>query len=524
MTPQNNIILIILDGWGLSNKKEGNPTLLARTPNFDYYWKHYPKTKLFCHGKYVGLPDNQDGNSEAGHMNLGAGRVVLQDAVYILNSIKDGTFFKNTALIEAVKHVKKNKSKMHLMGLLSGVESPHAYPDHIYGLFELMKRNNIKPVYLHLFTDGRDSSPHSAVKLLRDLKKHFKNGEIVATICGRFYAMDRKKEWANIERVYNLLTLGEGIKSKSSEEAITRAYDQGLTDEFILPSVIMDNGERPRATIDNGDSIIFFNLRSDRTRELTKTFVQEGFEEMNEGVFKRKKIVENIKFVAMTDFGPDLPNILTAYPSRDVINSLPFVLRGYSQLYISEAEKYAHVTFFFNGGWEGPVAGEERIMIPSPPVEHYDEIPEMSSEKVTEILIDKIKSKKYNFICVNYANPDMIGHTGNLDAGIRCCEIIDNLLGRVVKESLENNFTCLISSDHGNIEEMKIQGSKEVDTKHSKNQVPLILVSKNKQIINLKLKQKGCLGDVAPTILELMNIKKPREMTRKSLIIEKKQK
>lgn len=513
----NNVILIILDGWGLSDQKEGNAIYLAKTPNMDNYWKKFPHTKLFCHGKYVGLPNNQDGNSEAGHINLGAGRIVPQDAVYISNSIKDGTFFKNTAFVEAIKHVKKHKSKMHLMGLLSGEESAHSYPDHIYGLLELMKKESVRPVFLHLFTDGRDSSPHGAVKLLRNLKKQFKNGEVVATICGRSYAMDRKKNWENIERTYNMLTLGEGVVAESSEDAITKAYNQGLTDEFILPSVIMADG-KPRATIDDNDSVIFFNLRSDRARELTKAFVQEGFEEMNPGSFKRKKTPQNIRFVAMTDFGPDLPGIFTAYPSRDVVNSLPFVIDGLPQLYLAEAEKYAHVTFFFNGGWEGPVAGEERIKIPSPEVSHYDDVPEMSAPEVTKVLKEKVESQKYNFICVNYANPDMIGHTGNLNAGIKCCEVLDKLVGQLVEESLKNNFICIITADHGNIEEMLNIETKEIDTKHSKNQVPFILISSKKKNKNVKLREGGVLGDVAPTILDLMGIKKPKEMTRKSLI------
>lgn len=513
---QKNVILIILDGWGLSDKKKGNAIAQAKTPNFDYYWKNYPHTKLCAHGRYVGLPDNQDGNSEAGHMNIGAGRIVLQDAVYISNSIKDGTFFKNPAFRQAIFHLRKYNSKLHLIGLLSGEESPHSCPDHLYGLLELAKREKIKPVILHLFTDGRDSSPHGSIKLLRSLKKNFQNGEIIANIVGRFYAMDRKKNWSNIEKTYNLLTLGDGIRAENVEDAITKSYNRGLTDEFISPSVIVKNG-RPIATVDDNDAIVFFNLRSDRARELTKAFVQEDFNNLNPGAFKRKKIPKNIRFVAMTDFGPDLPRVLTAFPSRDVVNSLPFVLGQKKQLYIAEAEKYAHVTFFFNGGWKGPVAGEERLMIPSPKVEHYDEIPEMNAIKVTETLKEKIKNGNYNFICVNYANPDMIAHTGNLMAGIKCCEILDKILKELIRESLNNNFSCIITADHGNIEEMVNIETEEIDTKHSKNKVPFILINKEKSYNNLKLKE-GVLGDIAPTILDLMKIQKPKEMTRESLI------
>lgn len=513
---ENNVVLIILDGWGISSQKRGNAVYLAKTPNIDKLWSEYPSTKIFAHGKYVGLPDEQEGNSEAGHMNLGAGRIVIQDSVFISNSIKDGTFFKNPAFKEAISHVKKNNSTLHIIGLLSGKESPHMSPDHLYALLELAKRENIVPV-LHLFTDGRDSSQHGAIKYIKELKKNFKNGEKIATICGRAFAMDRKKKWENIERAYNAMVLGEGEKAESVEEAIVRAYNRGVTDEFIEPTVILEN-KKPISTIKDNDSIIFFNLRSDRARELTKAFVQKKFNELNLGSFKRKKILKNIKFVAMTDFGPELEGVLTAYPSRDVVNSLPSVIDGCPQLYMAEAEKYAHVTFFFNGGYPSEVAGEKRIRIPSLNTDHYDEAPEMKAGEITRILKDKINSKKFNFICVNYANPDMIGHTGNLEAGIKCCEFIDKCVGEVVEVGLKNNYTLIITADHGNIEEMINLETGEIDTKHSKNPVPFILVSNNQRYKKVKLKENGVLGDVAPTVLQIMEIKKPKEMTRKGLI------
>lgn len=515
-----NVILIILDGWGMSKEKRGNAILQANTPNFDYYWNHFPKTQLCAYGKCVGLPDAQDGNSEAGHINLGAGRIILQDSVYISQSIKDGTFFKNTAFLEAIKHLKKYNSKLHLMGLLSGRETPHMSPEHLYALLDLAKKEGVQKIILHLFTDGRDSSQHGAPKFLKTLREHFKDHQTffeVGSVIGRAFAMDRKKDWQNIEKTYNLLVLGEGEKVESAEEAISRAYNKGLTDEFIPPSVVVKNG-KPIGVIDDNDAIIFFNLRSDRARELTKAFVQPNFEDYNHGTFKRKKNLKNIKFVAMTDFGPDLPNILTAFPSRDVKNSLPFVLKDYSQLYIAEAEKYAHVTYFFNGGYADPVAGEERIKIPSPSILHYDQKPEMSAPELTKIIIEKLNSKKYNFICVNFANPDMIGHTGNFEAGIKCCKIVDKLLGEVIKTALKNNFTSVITADHGNIEEMINLKTGEIDTKHSKNPVPFILVNstfKKKKII---LKKKGVLANVAPTVLKLMNIQKPKEMQKESLL------
>ncbi len=513
-----NIILIILDGWGLSKQKKGNAILLAKTPHFDYYWSHYPKTTLCAHGECVGLPNNQDGNSEAGHLNIGAGRVVIQDAVYISESIRDGTFFKNTAFLEGIKHLKKYNTKLHLMGLLSGKESPHMVPEHLYALLELARRKEVKEVVLHLFTDGRDSSPHGAIKFLKRLKEHLRDFPSVqiGSIVGRCYAMDRKKKWSNIKKVYDLLTLGKGERARSAEEAISRAYNRGLTDEFVLPTVIVKEGEKPK-TIDDNDVVIFFNLRSDRARELTKAFVQPEFEKKNKGAFRRKKIPKNIRFVAMTDFGPDLFHVLTAYPSRDVVNSLPFALKDLSQLYIAETEKYAHVTFFFNGGYDHPVAGEERIRVPSPNIDHYDQKPEMSIFEVTKILKEKINSKRYNFICVNFANPDMIGHTGNLKAGIKCCEVVDKCTGEVVKEGLKNNFSLIITADHGNIEEMINLKTGEVDTKHSKNPVPFILIDPDLRRKKIKLK-KGKLANIAPTILKLMDIKKPKEMTERSLI------
>jgi 2,3-bisphosphoglycerate-independent phosphoglycerate mutase len=329
--------------------------------------------------------------------------------------------------------------------------------------------------------------------------------------------MDRKKNWQNIEKTYNLLTLGEGEKVESAEEAISRAYNKGLTDEFIPPSIVVKNG-KPVGIVDDNDIVMFFNLRSDRARELTKAFVQPDFEEYNHGTFKRKKIPKNIRFVAMTDFGPDLPNILTAFPSRDVKNSLPFALKDFSQLYIAEAEKYAHVTYFFNGGYADLVAEEERIRVPSPDTLHYNQVPEMSAPEVTKIVIEKLNSKKYNFICLNFANPDMIGHTGDFEAGIKCCEVIDKFTGEVVTAALKNNFTAIITADHGNIEEMINLKTNEVDTKHSKNPVPFILVNPNFKNKKMKLKKGGLLGNVAPTVLKLMEIQKPKEMKEQSLI------
>jgi len=514
-----NVILIILDGWGLSRKRKGNAIFWAKTPNFDYFWKNFPKTKLLAHGKWVGLPSQQEGNSEAGHLNLGTGRIILQDAVDISKSINDGTFFKNPAFKIALGEVKKYKSRLHLMGLLSNHSTSHSIPEHLYALLKLAKKEKIEKVILHLFTDGRDSSPHGAIEFLRKLRRHLKNHRLfyqIGSLVGRYYAMDRRKYWENTEKTYNLLTLGEGEKAQSPEEAIVKAYNRNLTDEHVPPTIIETKDSTP--IILEKDSVIFFNLRSDRARQITKTFVQDDFEKRNSESFKRKKILKNIKFVALTDFGPDLPHILTAYPSKIVVNSLPFLFKNFSQVYIAEAEKYAHVTYFFNGGYADPISGEERIKIPSLNIAHYEEKPEMSIFEVTKV-VKKYLSKKYNFICINFANPDIIGHTGNFEAGIKCCAIVDRCLGEIVGTALKNDFSALVVGDHGNIEEMINLKTGEVNTKHSKNPVPFILIPSaklKKRFKKIRLK-KGILANVAPTILKIMEIPKPKEMTKTSL-------
>jgi 2,3-bisphosphoglycerate-independent phosphoglycerate mutase len=506
-------VLIILDGWGLAKKNKGNAIALAKTPNFDKYWRDYPHAKILTYGPNAGLPDMQEGNSEAGHENLGAGRVVKQDSVYINDSIIDGTFFKNTAFLEAIKHLKKYKTRMHLMGLLSNEVSAHAYPDHIYALLELAKRYKIDQIFLHLFTDGRDSSQHAAIEYLKKLANKFKNGEKVASLTGRAYAMDRKKDWHKIKKVYEAIVLGRGEKSSSPSEAILRAYNRGDTDEFVEPTVIMEN-KKPVALISDNDIVFFFNLRSDRARELTKALVQADFETKNSRSFKRVKPPKNIRFVAMTDFGPDLPHVLTAFPRLDIDDSLPIVLKDLRQLYVAEDEKYAHVTYFFNGGYADSIAGEKRIRVPSPDVKSYDEKPAMSAYEVADKVIKNIVEEKFDFITVNFANPDMIGHTGNLEAGIKACEIIDELLGNIVTEVRKKKGNVVITADHGNIEEMINLETNEISTTHTKNPVPLIVISDK----SVKLSAQGNLSNVAPTLLDLMNIKKPQAMTGKSLI------
>ncbi|MEK7097555.1 MAG: 2,3-bisphosphoglycerate-independent phosphoglycerate mutase, partial [Patescibacteria group bacterium] len=356
----NNLpmILVILDGWGISEPNKGNAVTLAKTPVLDSLIKEYPNTRLHAAGKYVGLPDGQPGNSEAGHMNIGAGRIVEQDMVKISKGINNGTFFKNAAFLEAIRHSKANKTKLHIMGMLPAGTSPHSDPDHILALIVLARTHGLKDVYLHLFTDGRDSPKYASLKMVNLIEQNLKD-ERIATVMGRFYAMDRTKKWERTEKAYNAMVMGNGKSAKSAHEAITEGYNRGETDEFIEPYVITENG-KPIAKIGDGDSIIFFNLRSDRARQLTKVFVQDDFNEKNPGSFRRKKVLKNVRFVAMTDFGPDLDSILSAFPSVDLKDTLPMQLSHLRQLYIAETEKYAHVTYFFNGGYTGAIAGEKQ--------------------------------------------------------------------------------------------------------------------------------------------------------------------
>jgi len=510
-------VLVILDGWGIAPPRPGNAVALAKTPTMAALWNEFPHTTLAAHGRMVGLPGYQEGNSEAGHMNLSAGWVVKQDALYINESIRDGTFFKNTAFIEALKHAKKYNTKVHIIGLLSNGESAHSYPDHLYALLELAHGQGMEKIFLHLFTDGRDSARFAAIKLLPKLKMHFHGNEKVASIMGRFYAMDRIKNWPRIEAAYNAMVLGEGIIAESEEAAISSAYNRGETDEFITPTVIVRD-HKPIATIDDNDVIIFFNLRSDRAREITKTFIQKDFTGKNRSSFKRKKVAQNIRFAAMTDFGPDLPHIMTAFPGRSILSALPAVLRDKKQIYIAEAEKYAHVTYFFNGGNADPIYGEDRIRVPSPPIAHYDMKPEMNAENVTYEVRRCIDSGQYHFIAVNFCNPDMIGHTGNLEAGKKAVSAVDACVGKIVRGVFKREGIAVVTADHGNIEEMINARTSEIDTEHSINPVPFIVVGPGFKNRKRKKLRKGALADVAPTILDLMGIMRPREMTRRSLL------
>lgn len=510
-------VLVVIDGLGIADNQPDNPVEMAHTPNFNLFREKYYHTSLAASGEDVGLMPNQDGNSEAGHMNIGAGRVVGQDVSIINHSIDDGTFFKNSAFISAISHVQKNNSNLHLMGLLSDKHSGHVNPKHLEALLELIRQQNLtSEVYLHLFTDGRDTPKHAGLGFLRNLEEILQPHERIVTIMGRVL-LDRKKDWPKTKKAYEALTMGVGKLVAKPEKAIKEAYANGETDEFISPTIISISNDSSYGRIKDNDAIIFYNLRSDRARQLTKPFVQKEFENKNQNSFKREKIIKNLVFVAMTDFGPDLDHVLTAYPSANIDGTLPYALRNLKQLYIAEGEKYAHITYFFNGGHDRPVAGEDRVFVPSPNVDSYDQTPEMSANKITEIVIENIKNNQYDFYAINYANPDMIGHTGNLGAAIKAIECIDKNLGLLMNEIMSRDGVLFITADHGNVEEIINVQTGEIDTEHSNNPVPFYIITNKKLYTTHKL-PKGRLADVAPTVLAVMNIPKTREMTGNNLL------
>lgn len=507
------VVLIIIDGWGRAPHQQKNPIELARTPVMTKLWNEYPHTILEASGSAVGLLPNQDGNSEAGHMNIGAGRIAEQDVLKITKSINKGTFYKNAAFEQAVRHTKHHNSNLHLLGLLSDEHSGHSNPEHLKALLELFRKEKISNVYLHLFTDGRDTPKYSALGFVNKLEQFLKPNEKIVSLIGRLY-LDRKKNWERTKLAYDTLIFGSDKKFSTAEEAVRDAYKNGESDEFLKPRVIVDKNNNSFRIAD-GDSIVFFNLRSDRARQLSKPFVQSQFNKQNSGSFRRSKVLKDLLFVAMTDFGPDLENILTAYPSEDLDATLPMALSKVRQLYIAESEKFAHMTYFLNGGHTHSVGGEFRINIPSPAVDSYDQKPEMSAHKITDKVLQSLKQNKFDFIGINFANADMVGHTGNLEACIKAVQTIDECIGKISKEILRRDGMLFITADHGNVEEVINAETGDIDTEHSSNPVPFIIVS-NKNF-GLKKLPKGVLGHVAPTILDLMNIPKPYQMIYNSL-------
>ncbi len=503
-------VLLILDGYGERKEKEGNAIALAKTPVMDRLKKEFPYVEGQASGLFVGLPDGQMGNSEVGHMNMGAGRIVYQELTRITKSIQDGDFFENKALKAAVEHCKKEDSALHFMGLVSS-GGVHSHIEHIYGLLELAKRAGLKKVYLHAFLDGRDTPPDSGKSFLLAVEKKMQElgvGEI-ATISGRYYAMDRDKNYDRVEKAYRAMVDGTGEKASSVEEAIDDSYAKKVYDEFVLPTVIEKDGAVH--TVSDGDAMIFFNFRPDRAREICHAFCDDDFSFFERGARK------NIFFVCFTDYDPTIPNKHVAFEKEEIHNTLGEVVSnlGKNQLRIAETEKYAHVTFFFNGGKEEPYENEDRILVPSPKeVPTYDLKPEMSCYTVTEKLTEAIRSGKYDLVVANFANPDMVGHTGVLPAAIKAIEVVDECMGKVVDavESMHGNLFIL--ADHGNADIMIDEKTGEPYTAHTTNPVPFILVSEEKH----KLREGGCLADVAPTLLELMGIPQPKEMTGKSLL------
>lgn len=511
-------VFLILDGYGLAPKdQDGNAIRPDTAPNMFSYLNTYPHTTLSTTGKDVGLFPGQKGNSEAGHLTIGAGRVVKQDLVLISDAIKDGTFFKNEAFKQALFHAKKYGTKLHVFSLLTDGNSAHAYPEHLYAVLDLARQEGIKEVCIHLFTDGRDSPPHAASTYLQLLREHLSEGQEVVSIMGRFWGMDRAKHWERTEAAYHTIVCGEATyHAHSAEEAISQAYNRNETDEYISPTVIQGEDEKPLGTVNDNDVIIFVNARSDRARQLTKAFVQEEFQAHNPGAFERRHRPQNIRFVAMTDFGPDLPGILTAFPSPDVDNALAKAIgESYKQLFISEMEKYAHVTYFLNGGYAKPINGEDREIIASNGVKNYQDKPEMNSREMTQKIISYLQAGTYDFICANYPNADMVGHTGNFAAAEKAIACIDEEISQIADAVLALDGQLIITADHGNAEQMKNLETNEIMTEHTTNPVPFVVIRHN---FDASLRAGGTLADVAPTLLELLGLPVPDAMTGKSLI------
>ena len=506
-------VLMILDGYGLNEKEQGNAVAEAKTPVMDRLMAEYPFVKGNASGLAVGLPDGQMGNSEVGHLNMGAGRIVYQELTRITKEIEDGVFFENEALLKAVGNAKANDSALHMFGLVSdgGV---HSHNTHIYGLLELAKRHGLKKVYVHCFLDGRDTPPTSGkdyVQELTDKMQELGVGE-VASVMGRYYAMDRDNRWDRVELAYKALTRGEGETAADGVSAIAVSYEKGVNDEFVVPAVVMKDG-KPLATIQDGDSVIFFNFRPDRAREITRAFCDDEFT----GFPREKKL--DLTYVCFTEYDVTIPNKLVAFHKVELHNTFGEYLaaHGKKQARIAETEKYAHVTFFFNGGVEEPNEGEDRILVKSPKVATYDLQPEMSAYGVCDKLVEAIKSDKYDVIIINFANPDMVGHTGIEEAAIKAVEAVDECVGRAVEALKEVDGQMFICADHGNAEQLVDYNTGAPFTAHTTNPVPFLLVNADPAY---KLREGGCLADIIPTLIELMGMEQPKEMTGKSLLVK----
>ncbi|HPU64019.1 MAG TPA: 2,3-bisphosphoglycerate-independent phosphoglycerate mutase [Mobilitalea sp.] len=508
-------VLLVLDGYGLNEKTEGNAIAQAKTPVMDRLMNEYPFVKGNASGMAVGLPEGQMGNSEVGHINIGAGRIVYQELTRITKEIQDGTFFENPALMAAVENCKKNNSDLHLYGLLSdgGV---HSHNTHLYGLLELAKRNGLKNVYVHAFLDGRDTPPASGKGYIEELLEQMRIIGVgkIATVMGRYYAMDRDNRWDRIEKAYRAMVYGEGETAENPVVAVQDSYNKEIYDEFVIPTVVLENG-KPVATIKDNDSIIFYNFRPDRAREITRVFCEEDFTAFNRG---EKRL--NVTYVCFSEYDITIPNKLVAFHKISIDNTFGQFLAQHNmtQLRLAETEKYAHVTFFFNAGVEVPNEGEDRILVNSPKVATYDLKPEMSVYEVTDHLVEAIKSGKYDVIVANFANPDMVGHTGILEAAIKAIEAVDECVGKVVDALLSVDGVMFVCADHGNAEQLIDYNTNEPFTAHTTNPVPFILVNYDK---DYTLAEGGCLADIVPTLIEIMGMEKPEEMTGRSLLIKK---
>ncbi|MGI6011425.1 MAG: 2,3-bisphosphoglycerate-independent phosphoglycerate mutase [Ruminococcus sp.] len=506
-------VLMILDGYGLNDSCDGNAVCQAKTPVMDQLMSQCPFVKGNASGLAVGLPDGQMGNSEVGHLNMGAGRIVYQELTRITKEIEDGDFFKNEALLAAVNNAKKNDSAIHFMGLLSdgGV---HSHITHLYGLLELAKREGLSKVYVHCFLDGRDTPPASGKGYIEQLEAKMKELGVgrIGVVSGRYYAMDRDNRWDRVEKAYHALTKGEGVQGTDAASMVQQSYDEGTTDEFVLPTVILKDGQP--ACIEDGDSVVFFNFRPDRAREITRAFCDDEFS----GFAREKRL--DLTYVCFTDYDDTIQNKLVAFHKVSIKNTFGEFLaaNGLKQARIAETEKYAHVTFFFNGGIEEPNEGEERILVKSPKVPTYDLKPEMSAYEVCDRLVEAITSEKYDVIIINFANPDMVGHTGVEAAAIQAVEAVDVCVGRAVDAIKKVDGQMFICADHGNAEQLVDDKTGEPFTAHTVNPVPFILVNADPA---LTLREGGCLADIAPTLIELMGLKQPEEMTGKSLLIQK---
>ena len=508
------LVLMILDGFGYSESDYGNAVRAAKMPNLDRIKAECPMTIIGASGMDVGLPEGQMGNSEVGHTNIGAGRIVYQPLTRITKAVRDGEFFKNPALVSAMENAKERGSALHLMGLLSdgGV---HSHIEHLFALIDMAKGYGLEKVYIHCFMDGRDVPPTSGIDFVKELEAEIKKvgaGKI-ATVSGRYYAMDRDNRWERVVKAYEALTLGNGVKANSAEEAVENSYKNEVTDEFIVPANIYENG-KPVGLVEKGDSVIFFNFRPDRAREITRAFTEEEF-----GGFERKTGYLGLNYVGFTKYDETFHHVAIAFKKQELHNTLGKYLsdKGYTQLRIAETEKYAHVTFFFNGGVEAPEKNEYRDLIPSPKVATYDLQPEMSAYLVTDKVLEEIASDKFDVIILNYANCDMVGHTGVLDAAVKAVKTVEDCIGKITDAVLKKGGSCIVTADHGNADKM-IDTDGEPFTAHTTNRVPVILVSE--QYKNVRLREDGVLADLAPTLLEMMGETIPAEMTGKSLIVK----